>query len=456
MLAFRRISLTNTTHQYFIGLAVNILFLALLYSFPASFYNTRIPVNEYAQNIYRFSDVMTYVRPALNFLHTGVFGTGNVPDHFRTIGYPYIISLFIQASPSYWLLWLQLFNCLVFASLYPAISLISSLLFKDLPPLFYRLLFIFSLVSGIFFTRVPCVLSDLLFTTLFLWGVYYILYATIHNKWHQYLFYMLFITVAALIRPTLSVFPVIGVVLMLHIAAQRKIAFRARLIPAVISCTILLASCNISTFRNYVNYHFLSPSSVVGINVYVCFGKKVLKELHREAEADSITRAIGKAPDISEVTRLRKEAGFRILLQHPLQSAKVLSLSTMSTLLDNHLVNTIFNYFGYSWKPYFYSEVNKYKSSAFCYYATYLLMAVYVLIWLIFLKGIFRLLAEKHYYMLVFAAYLFVMFIIPAIITGDGGSRFRLTFDWFLHILVIRELVLLLPFRKRASLDIRH
>ena len=433
------------------GLAVNLLFLAILYSFPSSFYNVQIPVNEYTQNIYRYSDVMTYVRPAFNYIHTGVFGTGNVPDHFRTIGYPYILSVFMRLSPGNWVLILQICQCLAFASLYPAISLVSGLLFRNLPPVFYKALFVFSLASGIFFTRVPCVLSDLLFTMLFLWGVYYILCATLHNKWYQYLLYILFITAAALIRPTLSVFPVIGVVLMIHMAAQRNIRFRTRLIPAVISCCILLASCNISTFRNYVNYHFFSPSSVVGINIYVCFGRKVLKEIHHEAEADSITAAIARVPDIGEKTRLRKEAGIRILLQHPLPSAKVLFMSTLSTLLDNNLVNSTFNFFGYSWKSYYYSDVNKYKSSAFCYYATYLLMGLYLLLWLIFLAGMIRLLGERQYYMLIFGTYLFVMFIIPAIITGDGGSRFRLTFDWFLHIVVIRELVFWLSSRNKTN-----
>ena len=86
------INIESLTIQYFIGLAINIIFLIILLSTDTSYRNLQIPEGNYQDNLWRASDVMTYVSPARNFINYNVFGHEKVPDFHRTIGYPLFLS----------------------------------------------------------------------------------------------------------------------------------------------------------------------------------------------------------------------------------------------------------------------------------------------------------------------------------------------------------------------------
>ena len=80
--------------QYIIGLAFNFILLIILLLGPVSFRNLQLPEGRYKDNIWRGTDVRTYVIPARNFLETGGFLVNGRPDCKRTIGYPFLIACF--------------------------------------------------------------------------------------------------------------------------------------------------------------------------------------------------------------------------------------------------------------------------------------------------------------------------------------------------------------------------
>jgi hypothetical protein len=79
-------------NQYFIGLAFNILFIIILLSSNTSYSNLQLPEGRYSENLWKATDVLTYVFPARKFLQYGFFGIGDSPDYHRTIGYPLFLA----------------------------------------------------------------------------------------------------------------------------------------------------------------------------------------------------------------------------------------------------------------------------------------------------------------------------------------------------------------------------
>jgi hypothetical protein len=132
------------------------------------------------------------------------------------------------------------------------------------------------------------------------------------------------------------------------------------------------------------------------------------------------------------------------ILKYPLATCRVLIANSVNVFLDNHLLNNAANYFGYNWKPTAYVENSdvKYKQSLFCYYGTYLFMVVYLVLWAslsVFLLKSFR---NKEYEYLYFVSFLMILFIVPGVLTGNCGSRFRLPFEPFLTVFAVYEFAL--------------
>jgi hypothetical protein len=75
-------------------------------------------------------------------------------------------------------------------------------------------------------------------------------------------------------------------------------------------------------------------------------------------------------------------------------------------------------------------------------------MIIYALFWTLFFLKIIDLLRNRDFKLLFIISILMLMFIVPAILTGDGGARFRLPFE---HILFIFGLDKLFEIKKSQS-----
>ena len=143
-------------------------------------------------------------------------------------------------------------------------------------------------------------------------------------------------------------------------------------------------------------------------------------------KVDSVT-------DLSARTKLQKEIMFRTVFKYPGSTFNVLIKNTINVFLSNNLISNIFNFFGYEWKK-FKGSCYPYKTPKAMLYATYFLMCLYALLWVLFFLKLIMLLRKKDYETILVVLLLFIMIIIPGLLTGDGGSRFRLPFE---HILFI-------------------
>jgi hypothetical protein len=428
-----KIDLSNQKTQFYIGLVINICFLLLLYSFKISFNNIQVPAGDFKNNIWQCSDVMTYVDPATNFLKYHVFGEQNTPDHFRTIGYPALISFFIFTGGKNWLLMLQLFQALVFALIYP---LITGTLKIMMPAANRRLIvtiFILLLISGTYFTRTPVLLTDTLFTFLFIAGFYYGLKSYKAKKFRWILSYLLLIALAALVRPTLSLYPVLNLAVGYYIARKYALPIKSTLQKSILLSVILAGLINISSVRNYHNFHFFSPSDVMGKGAFNYLVKKVLESEKRTTEYRAYVQQVDSIPDLMARTKLQKAIMFRTIARYPASTFGVFLKNTNNVFLSNNIVSGVANYFGYEWKK-FKGSCYPYKISTFLMWANYFLMLLYALLWVLFFMNMLFLLKKKDYETFIVVILLFIMFIIPGLLIGDGGSRFRLTFE---HILFI-------------------
>jgi hypothetical protein len=156
------IALRSSGVQYLIGLSLNCLYLLILFSSDASYRNIQLPQDIYRENLWKGTDVLTYVGPPQNFLQYGIFGFGTSPDYRRTIGYPLFLSLLMVLFGTHWLIFAWLTQAALFALMYPLLSKISTLLFNgDNNAVIGS--FLFFILSGTYIVRVPVIMTDTFF-----------------------------------------------------------------------------------------------------------------------------------------------------------------------------------------------------------------------------------------------------------------------------------------------------
>jgi hypothetical protein len=428
-----KLNLGNCRSQYLSGLIINLLFIMVLYSFDTSYKNLQIPEGIYQKNIWEYSDVMTYVDPAVNFKKFHVFGNNTTPDHFRTIGYPALIGLFYCVFGTRWLFAFQILQAIIFAFIYPIVTLTLKILMPNCSRDFNITIFTFLSISGAYFTRTTVVLPDTLFTLLFISCCYFGFRTYIKTRFWYLLLYLLSVTLAALIRPTLTLFPLLNLSIGYWIARQYGYPVKKTFVKSCLLSLVILCLINISTVRNYLNYSFLSPSSVIGINAFEYLSKKVLIMDGKTSEYYAYKEQVDKFNSISDKTKMRKTVMYRTILRHPISTIKVLGINTINVFLSNNLISNTANYFDYEWKPLKNSHY-QYNTSKLLYFFTCIFMLLYVFLWLLFIRKVVDLFLQKDFKTLLLIFILFTMFIVPAILTGDGGGRFRLPFE---HILLI-------------------
>ena len=102
----KKIKLESLIIQYFIGLAICVLLVIILLSTNITYNNLQIPEGDYKENLWKGSDVITYVQPARNFISTGTFEFKNyISPYQRTIGYPFFLSILMRLFGGNWLIW---------------------------------------------------------------------------------------------------------------------------------------------------------------------------------------------------------------------------------------------------------------------------------------------------------------------------------------------------------------
>lgn len=425
--------LSKPKTQYFLGLVLNISFLIILYSFEDSFKNVQIPEGIYQHNIFECSDVISYVEPAINFIEYSVFGNNKTPDHFRTIGYPAIISFFYYTFGKNYLLALLIFQSIIFAFIYPIITATIKILLPDSNKRQIKMVFVFLCISGAYFTRVALVLTDTLFTLLFVAGFYFGFKTYTTKKYNYLILYLVFIALAALIRPTLTFFPLLNLSIGYWVVKKYSYSIKESMIKSFFISIAILCLINISTIRNYLNYSFFSPSSVVGLNAFEYLSKKILIMEGKTYEYNLYREELNTIDDISAKTNMRKKIMYNTIKQYPISTIKVLAINSINLFFSNNLLSNVSNYFGYEWKIYK-NSCYSFKKSQILYYGTYLFMLLYAILWCLFFMKLAALWKQKDYETILIVFILFIMFMVPAILTGDGGGRFRLPFE---HILFI-------------------
>ena len=426
--------------QYFIGLTTSLLFLGLMYSFKTSKENILVPTNTTVQCSWQNTDVETYVNPTKNFVQTGTFGTGDTPDHIRTIGYPFLIAVFVFLFKS-WLIPLLLFQCALCAFIYP----ITSLLCRELGAKRVEMwVFWFLIACGAIWVRSPLVLTDVIATLFFLatvlFGIRYYRYSG--RGW--LVLYLLFATITALIRPIFILLPVINIC----IAAYCK---NYGLWKPITISLILIVLVGISAIRNQINYGLKESSSISGINAFEYFGKDILKLSGNDSNIyDS---RINYAKTITEKTELRNRFSVEIATNHPIYAMKVLSVNAISLFLQPD-ITTILSYFNKNFTHKEKAEIIQTPNplSITVLLANYLLMFVYLIISIFFIWSFFRLNTVFFIMMLSMST----MILLPAVFTGHDGSRFRLPLLPFVLILSFNQMYLIFCELKYRYVDFKH
>ena len=287
-------------------------------------------------------------------------------------------------------------------------------------------------------------LTDTMFLFFFIVGIYFGLRTFRQNRVIDLVAYVGFTSVAAIIRPTLFLFPILNFSLALFIVKRYKLEWNIIWQPLIITTLILIVTCNLPTLRNYRNYSFFSPSSVVGLNAFRSVAQKIMINTGRAAEYEQLNIRLDTISDINQKTEIRKAIMKAEVLAHPIATSEMLLKNSINVFLDNHVVNNLGNYFGYHWKIYegttpTFTSTYSFKKSTLCLYLTYFWMPVYLLAWSMLAYFCYKqfTVGQIEYVVLVFT--LLFIFIFPAIIIGDGGSRLRLPFEPFLIIIAIYQ-----------------
>lgn len=430
--------LESLKKQFIIGLFINLLFVSVLLSFSESSYNLWSPEGPSTRNIWEKSDVPTYIAPAKAFLKTGQFNSGLSPDYHRTIGYPLFLSLFMKMAGNYWNIAVIFFQAFLFALVYPLISMLLRFFFPD-HKFLSSYTFTFLLFTGSYFFYTADLYTDTLFTLLLLAGIFFGLKGTQKGRFGYVILEMLLIGFAAQVRPTLALFPLLNILLVLfsrRFQGAIKVCSKKTLVA---STGILLLLCNGPAIRNYYNYGCFIPSDVMHDNLVCYLTKRVMNDLGKNEAYKSRLEKIIELENRIENTPLH-DASARFLFRKSLETKKDFALPlllghpvlTMKWIIGYGLYNTfdyhwghIFNFWGLHWH-----KDHKFKTiSRLSLFLFVLWFFIYLTIY--FLFGIFivvKILSKEYLFIGIF-----ILMMLPflASFSGGGGARMRLPVEWF-------------------------
>ncbi|MHB8835949.1 MAG: hypothetical protein ACYC9Y_09595 [Candidatus Methylomirabilia bacterium] len=416
--------------QYVIGLSVHLLFVLILMNTATSWKNIQLPEGAYRENLFKGTDVMTYVQPARNFLEFGVFGKGLAPDHHRTVGFPLYLALIMKLFGDQWLIGHYFIMAAIAASVYPALSKTLLLLFPG-ERLSSSAYFLFLLVSGAYFAQLPAVLTDTLFTAFFSAGLYFGLRAAASGSWPSCAAAVLLTGYSAQIRPALAIFPLANLFLQAFVARGHGVLGR-RGVQAIIAATFVLSllAGQLPALRNYAHYGMYQSTDLVGSTLtgYLC--RPVLHKAGRDDLFQKMTDDTAAIASIKERVAFQKQFTFEVMKSYPLLTAQVLAKHAVPTLLNNHWIY-FGQYWGYHWVAEQPAAHMHMKKSWLMLFLTCVWTLVYLAVTGMFLVFLWRLARNKEWLLLTGVVLLLGVGLVPGLV-ANSSPRLRLPLEWII------------------------
>jgi hypothetical protein len=423
--------------QYLIGVLINLLYLVILITNQISYQNIQVPENTYSENLWKGTDVLTYVQPARNFVNYRVFGDKTLPDYHRTIGYPLFLSILMMVLGDHWLIFTLFVQAIIFALMYPLLSMISHILFNtsNRHIIFVFLFFIF---SGTYIVMVPMILTDTFFTVFFTLGLWLGFESIIKRSYMYLLLHVILMGYAAQVRPLLSLYPVINCLILEAVALKYGLARCPRTYQTIIaSFILLLIICNLPSIRNYMNYHFPKPTDVSAAGLLDCLGQEVLIVVGKEDKYKEIQNFLQEVKDPNVRTNLQEKLAIKIYKDYPLTTLKRMMHNAIGVLGRAHWP-LVAHFWGYSFLDNFSPYHMNIKRSISVYLIEIFFNIVYLFILLLFLGSLVRISGQNIVFSLTIVLFI-AYFLVPAFIVGSAGGRYRLPVEGLIVIMALYE-----------------
>lgn len=425
--------------QYLIGMLINILYVAFLISNQTSYQNIQLPENNYAENLWKGKDVLSYTRPAQNFITYWVFGSGTIPDYRRTIGYPLFLAALMMLFNNYWLLFTFFLQAVIFALMYPLLSMIAKILFNANNRVI-SFSFFFFILAGTYIVRVPMVMTDAFFTILFTLGLYLGLESIIRRSSLFLLIHIIFIAYAAQVRPVLSLYPLINCLILLSIAEKYNLTRCLKTYLMIGTAFIfLLVLCNLPSIRNYIHYGFPKPTDLLAVNMFDYLGRDVLIDVGRSGEYEEIRKNLQEIKDPNARTRLQEQSAIKIFKESPLITVKRIVHNAIGILGRTHWPEMA-HFWGYSFADNFSPEHMPLKKSKAIYLIEVFFNIVYLLVYALFLGFLIRMFRSENVVFSLAVVFVVTYFLIPTFLVSGAGARLRLPVEGLIVIMAACEI----------------
>jgi hypothetical protein len=423
--------------QYLIGVLINLVYIIILISDQTSYQNIQVPENNYSENLWKGTDVLTYVRPAQNFVDHRIFGSGTIPDYRRSIGYPLFLSTLMMIFGRHWIIFTLFMQALIFAVMYPLLSRISNILFNTSgrTVIFAFLFFIF---SGTYIVMVPMILTDTFFTLFFTLGLWLGLESIIKRNYIYLLLHIIFIGYAAQVRPSLSLYPIINYLILISIAMKYGLTRCTRIYQIVMTSFVsLLIICNLSSIRNYMNYNFFKPTDILAVGL-LDLGNYVLVEVGKSDGYEEIQKTLQGIKDPKAKMRLQEELAVKIFKDYPIITLKQIMHNAIGILGRAHWPE-VAAFWGYSFLDNFSPEYMPQKKSTAVYHIEIFFNFIYLFVYFLCLGFFIRVFRSENIVFSLTIVLFITYLLIPTFIMRGGGSRYRLPVEGLIVIMASCE-----------------
>jgi hypothetical protein len=432
------IAFRSPGYQCLIGMLFNFLYLLVLISYNTSYQNIQLPEGIYSENLWKGTDVLTYVKPARNFVQHGIFGYGSIPDYKRTIGYQFFLSLFMIIFDTNWLIPTLLAQAVLFSLMYPLLSKIAVILFNS-DNYVVAGSFLFFILSGIYIIRTPMILTDTFFTVLLTLGLWSGLEAVRKKSYKYLLLHVISIGYAAQVRPLLLLYPIINCFVLIYVSKKYKTSGDIKVYLSIMSSFfLLLIICSIPSIRNYRNHGFFKQSSILSANFFNDLGRHVMIGIGENDKFNEMRRSIQKITDIKEQMQLQEELAMKIYVTYPLTTLKEFIHNAIGIMGRAHWPVAA-NFWGYNFEDNFDAKHMQMKKLAMIFYLELFFNLVYFIVYLLFLGFLIRNFRSGDFALVLVICLFIGYLLIPTFIIRGSGSRLRLPVEGLIIIMASCE-----------------
>jgi hypothetical protein len=334
---------------FLLGLLWNLAFLAALAGSSVSRPNLHPPEGDYAHNRWSGSDVLTYVRPAREFLATSTFSSDGVPDRHRTVGYPAFLAAWMLVLGRHWLAGVLLSQAFFFALAYPAVRSLAVSLFPDQPGV-GGLALAFLFVAGTYWAQTTALLTDLMFAVCLTAGLACGLLAVLRKSWPWAVAQVALIGYAAQVRPSLVLYAPFHLLLLAAVARRRGLLGRPRVRAVIAGSALSIALLGLApALRNLVHHRYLHPSDAFEVNLFKQLGRRVTDAAGAEAWYQKLRDEVGARPGFRGQVEGERRAAAAIVAHYPLITARIVVVQAFAILTSSHWLK-VANLWGYHWK----------------------------------------------------------------------------------------------------------